>query len=81
MRDLGGGVWLAGWREGRAGGLWVWAVGGLGGRGRGGRGSLGSGATRPWLLPWPPRGLPPPAGRKREGPTITFNWTFWLFLV
>lgn len=46
MRDLGG---LAGWL----------GVQGKGGVCRGG-GSLGSGATRTWPPPWPPRGLPPP---------------------
>lgn len=35
---------------------------------RGGRrgGSLGSGATRTWPPPWPPRGQPPPGGRRQE---------------
>lgn len=68
MRDLGSGG-LVGWLEGGQGSGFV-VVGGRWdlGRGRGsreGRGSLGSGATRPWLLPWPPRRLPPPAERKR----------------
>lgn len=51
---LGGAGWLAG--GSRVGGEDC----------RGGRGSLGSGATRTWPLPWPPRGLPPPVGQSRQ---------------
>lgn len=58
MRDLGG---LAGW------------LGGSGGRDCRGGGSLGSGATRTWPPPWPPRGLPPPAGRSTQAKVKTSN--------
>lgn len=53
---------------GWGGGLAGWGFTGRwgGGNCRGGRGSLGSGATRTWPPPWPPRGLPPPAGRSRQ---------------
>lgn len=74
----------AGWLAGGRAGLGVCGCGravGLVGGSRGGRGSLGSGATRPWLLPWPPRWLPPPAEEKSRSLTISFNWThigcFW----
>lgn len=70
----GGAGWLAG---GRAG-LGVCGCGravGLGRGVRGGRGSLGSGATRPWLLPWPPQRLPPPVEGKSGIPAISLNWT------
>lgn len=59
MRDLGG---LAGWL----------GVQGKGGVCRGG-GSLGSGATRTWPPPWPPRGLPPPVGQSRKAKFKTLN--------
>lgn len=76
MRDLG--VGGAGWLAGGRAGLGVCGCGravGSGRRAGGGRGSLGSGATRPWLLPWPPRRLPPPAEGKSESPTVSWNWT------
>lgn len=73
MRDLG--VGGAGWLAGG----WAGFVG-VGGGEVGGRGVLGSGATRPWLLPWPPRRLPPPAEKRSVILTISLTWTFicWL---
>lgn len=36
---------------------------------------MGSGATRTWPPPWPPQGLPPPAGRSRQnrGQNVTMK--------
>lgn len=59
----------------RLGGLAGWL--GVQGRerdcrgGRGGR--LGSGATRTWPPPWPPRGLPPPVEPSKRGKVKTLT--------
>lgn len=55
-RDLEGGWGGTGW------GSFLGGVGGEGAVEDGGGESLGSGATRTWPPPWPPRELPPPKG-------------------